>query len=80
MTKLPACRNPNNDPPRLGEMIHYTRGDTEFPGIVSEKPKGGTFPATIFRSAGAEVYWLHADGYDPTANPAPQTWHFHHLS
>lgn len=86
MTSLPSYRNPNNDPPRLGEIIHYVQGiehdgTVQLSGIVSEQRRG-PLPsiATVFYSWGTATQELSPDTYDPTDDPARFTWHFHHLT
>lgn len=76
----PAYRNPTNDPPRLGEMIHYVGNGYECPGIVNETVKNGRFLVFLMCPRGADSLDLHVDMHDPTSDPARATWHFHHLS
>ena len=77
----PAYRNPNNDPPRLGEIVHYTGARYEHSGIISEVAPLMTtcnVIATIFHPHGPEIHHLTDENYDPTDNPATHTWHFDH--
>jgi hypothetical protein len=80
----PSYRNPHNDPPRLGEMIHHVdvTGE-EYPGIISRAEERDRTHrmviSTIFSPRDPRVVWLGYDDYDPTPDPARNTWHFDHF-
>lgn len=83
----PAYRNPKNDPPRLGEMIHYRRSHdwpvnmVECPAIVNAVAHSlREFHAAVLCPFDAETKVLEYDDYDPTPDPAGSTWHFDHRS
>lgn len=74
---MPMYRNPNNDPPQVGEMVHYViYGDVEVPGVVNEVGLSGRCGACLFFVGDPEQRSLHYEEYDPTPEPDLRTWHF----
>jgi hypothetical protein len=80
VTLPPPYRNPNNDRPRLGEMIHFVRsGSREAPGIVNAIYVDSMQAFVMPAFGDPETRHLSYDDYDPTEDPVLYSWHFDHF-